>query len=227
MSGANGAAGGGGGAEAQRAGAGRDEVGAGGPRLVLASGSAARRAMLQNAGLTFDVVPASIDETAVRQALQADDIVPCDIAEVLAIAKAEQVSARQPGAMVIGGDQILEHNGVVFEKPATMEVARDHLLSLRGHVHELHSSVALVQDGQTLWSHTDSAALTMRDVSPAFIGRYLSRVGDAALTSVGAYQIEGLGVQLFERIAGQHFTIMGMPLLPLLAELRQRGMIER
>lgn len=188
-------------------------------KLILASKSPFRATLLQNAGLTFEAEPARIDERSVEQPLVEADLPPADIAEVLAIAKADDVSARHPGTLVIGSDQILAFEGEMLHKPEDMEAARRRLLALSGKSHQLHSSVVLVADGETKWSHVETATITFRTLSPEFIGRHLASVGDKALSSVGAYQIEGEGVQLVEKITGDFFTIMGLPLLPLLAEL--------
>ncbi|KGF69911.1 septum formation inhibitor Maf [Hoeflea sp. BAL378] len=193
-------------------------------RLVLASASPFRKALLSNAGLSFDVEPANIDERAVEQTLDGMDAE--DIALILAEAKAQNVSARTPGALVIGSDQTLSLDGEVLHKPADMEEARRRLLALSGRTHALNSAVVLARDGETLWRHVSIARLTMRDLDPGFIGRHLSNVGDAALSSVGAYQLEGEGIQLFDRVEGDYFTIVGLPLLPLLAELRALGAID-
>ena len=194
------------------------------PRLVLASASPFRKALLSNAGLSFDVEPAQIDERAVEQTLEGMDAE--DIALILAEAKAQDVSGRTPGALVIGSDQTLSLDGEVLHKPADMEEARRRLLALSGRTHALNSAVVLARDGETLWRHVSIARLTMRNLDPGFIGRHLSNVGDMALSSVGAYQLEGEGIQLFDRVEGDYFTIIGLPLLPLLAELRELGAID-
>jgi septum formation protein len=182
--------------------------------------------MLTAAGLRFEAVSADIDEGAIRDLLVTDnpEIDPADIAEVLARAKAEAVSRARPGVLVIGSDQVLACDGILFEKPEDMAAAQRSLLALRGKVHQLHAAVVLAEDGETTWSHVATADLAVRPFSMAFLTEYLARVGDAVTESVGAYQLEGLGVQLFERIEGDYFTILGMPLLPLLGELRARGL---
>lgn len=197
------------------------------PRIILASGSSARRAMLQGAGLSFEVFPSDVDETAIREALSADNdgVDPEDIADVLARAKAETVSAANPDAIVIGADQVLACNGLIFEKARNADLAREALLKLRGQPHQLHSAVAIAEAGEVTWAFADTAHMTMRKFSLQFLGEYVARSAPALTSSVGAYQLEGLGVQLFEKIEGDYFTILGLPLLPLLAELRQRGMI--
>jgi septum formation protein len=149
-----------------------------------------------------------------------------DIACVLAQAKAEEVSARFPDDLILGADQTLSLDDALFHKPKDMEAARRHLLKLSGRTHQLSSGLALAKGGETVWRHVSVARLTMRALSPAFIGQHLARVGEAALSSVGAYQYEGEGIQLFESIDGDYFTIVGLPLLPLLAELRRLGEID-
>lgn len=197
-----------------------------GMKLVLASKSPFRASLLRNAGLDFSAEPANIDERAVEQPLLDADLPPVDIAEILAIAKADEVSSRRSDALVLGSDQILAFEGEMLHKPQDMEEARRRLLALSGKTHHLHSSIVLVKNGQTLWSHVETAAITFRPLSPEFIGRHLASVGEIALTSVGAYQVEGQGVQLMEKIEGDLFTIMGLPLLPLLAQLRRMDVIE-
>jgi septum formation protein len=195
--------------------------------LVLASGSATRRAMLSAAGIDVTVQPADVDESAVRDALlSADPSVSHEVvALALAEAKAKAVSQSLPGALVIGADQVLSFDGRLFEKPQSVAEARQNLWELRGKSHALHSAVALAQDGSIVWHDADTAVLTMRKFSEAALDAYLERVGDVVLTSVGAYQIEGPAIQLFEVVEGDHATILGMPLLPLIAELRRREVL--
>ena len=195
-------------------------------RLVLASGSSARRLLLENAGLDFEVVPAELDERAAEQPLLDAGAAAEDIALALAMAKATMVSEAHPGDLVIGADQMLELNGGRLTKPADMEAARRQLLKLSGKTHSLHSAVVCARNGGIVWQHSEPAYLTMRQLTPQFIGRYLAAVGPPALSSVGAYQLEGRGVQLFERIDGDFFAILGLPLLPLLAFLRSEGLVE-
>lgn len=194
--------------------------------LILASASPFRAAILKNAGIEFEAVAAKLDERAVEQPLLEADLPPADIAEVLAIAKAEEVSLRKTGALVIGSDQVLSLDGEILHKVEDMEGARRRLLQLSGKIHHLDSAIAVIRDGEVLWSHVERAALTMRTLTPEFVGRHLANAGERVLSSVGAYQIEGMGVQLFEKIEGDLFTIMGLPLLPLLAELRRQGVLE-
>ena len=197
------------------------------PAIVLASASPARQRLLQSAGVHFKVITSQVDEAVIRETLTADgqEIDPVDMAEVLARAKAEDVSAREPGSTVIGADQILSCGAEIYSKPATMDEARETLLKLRGRSHQLHSAVAIAEDGETEWVFTDTADLTMRQFSIAFLGSYLAAVGNDVIGSVGAYQLEGMGLQLFERVEGDFFTILGLPMLPLLHELRARKLI--
>lgn len=190
------------------------------PGFILASASPARRKLLENAGLDFSVDPASIDERAAEKPLAEAGTAPDDIAVALAMVKAEQVSHRHPGRPVVGADQTLDLDGTRLNKPEDMEAARRQLLAMRGRTHRLHAGLAVARDGDILWTHVETASLTMRDLDPAEIGRYLAEVGDTALASVGAYQIEGRGVRLFKRIEGDFFAILGFPLLPFLAFLR-------
>lgn len=194
--------------------------------LILASASPFRKALLDNAGLDVEAVRAQIDERTAEAPLVATGAAPADVAEVLALAKAQDVSNRYPAALVIGCDQTLALGDEIFHKPADMEAARRHLLRLSGKTHQLNSAVVVVRGGETLWSTVQTASMTMRKLEPAFIGRHLARVGEKALSSVGAYQVEAEGIQLFERIEGDHFTIVGLPLLPLLAALRELGAID-
>lgn len=194
--------------------------------LILASGSPFRRAMLENAGVGIEAIPASIDERAVEAALEGSGATPEDVALVLAEAKALNVSEKHPGRLVLGCDQTLSLGEALFHKPRDMEGARRHLLALSGKTHQLNSAAVLARDGATLWRHAGIASLTMRGLDPAFIGRHLAHVGEHALQSVGAYQIEGEGIQLFDRIEGDHFTIVGLPLLDVLRALREFGAID-
>ncbi|MBO9427650.1 Maf-like protein [Labrenzia sp. R4_1] len=194
--------------------------------LVLASGSKIRAELMRNAGLTIDVDPANVDERAVEAPLLEAGFPPEDLASVLAEAKANDVSARRPGDLVIGADQILAFEGERRTKPDDMEAARRQLLAFSGKTHELLSAVVISKGGEAIWRHVSTARLTMRTLSPAFVGHYLAEAGDDVLSSVGAYQLEGLGLQLFEKIDGDYFTILGLPMLPLLAQLRELGVIE-
>lgn len=197
------------------------------PPLVLASASATRRKLLEGAGLTFSTKGSELDEAAMRAAMGLEGTVePSDVAEVLARAKAEDVSAQVGDAFVIGGDQVMAADGKIYGKPHSMEDARARLLDLSGKSHQLHTAVVVATGGATVWAHTDVANLTMRRLSPEFVGRYLAAAGQGVMGSVGAYQIESLGIQLFEKIEGDFFSILGLPLLPLLDALRREGVIE-
>ncbi|MCX8293299.1 Maf-like protein [Phyllobacterium sp. 0TCS1.6A] len=194
--------------------------------IILASKSPFRALLLKNAGVEFTGQSANIDERAVEAPLYDSGASPEDVALVLAEAKALDVSESNPGALVIGSDQTLSLDDEVLHKPADMEAARLQLLKLSGKTHHLNSAVVIARDGQTLWRHVAVARMTLRELDPGFIGRHLSRVGEIALQSVGAYQYEGEGVQLFKSVEGDYFTIVGLPLLPLLAELRELGAID-
>ncbi|PTM60470.1 Maf family protein [Phreatobacter oligotrophus] len=193
--------------------------------LVLASKSAARAAMLQAAGITVALAPADIDERAFDEAWSREGHGPDVVARLLAEEKARAVSRTHPGAVVIGADQTLALGPRRFSKPADVAEARANLATLRGETHHLHSGVALVRDGETLFATVSSAAMAMRAFSDAFLDAYIERQGGRVLSSVGCYQLEGEGIQLFERIDGDYFTILGMPLLPLLSALRHHGLV--
>lgn len=197
------------------------------PDIILASGSRSRRDLLQGAGVAFRAIPSEVDEHAIRDAVLAKDAgtEPAYIAELLATAKAMGVSAKFPDAVVIGADQVLALAGKVYGKPAGLDAARTHLLELRGQTHQLHSAIAIAQRGVANWVHVDTAHMTMRAFSAAFLDGYLDQAGIDVCSSVGAYQLEAAGVQLFERIDGDYFTILGLPLLPLLTALRSRQAI--
>jgi septum formation protein len=195
-------------------------------QIILASGSPFRRKLLENAGIAFTIVPPHLDERAIEEPLANSGATPDDVALVLAEAKATVVSEAHPDAFVIGSDQTLSLGDEVFHKPADMEAARRHLLRLSGRTHQLNSAVVLARNGEAVWRHVAVAQMTMRLLDPAFIGRHLADVGAVAMSSVGAYQIEGPGIQLFDRIEGDYFTIVGLPLLPLLAALRDQGAID-
>ncbi len=194
--------------------------------LILASGSATRAAMLTAAGLIFERVSPDVDERAVEASMAGSGVGPDDVAAILAEVKATEVAARRPEALVIGADQTLALGDKRFDKPADMEAARHQLLALSGQSHQLHAAVVVARGETVLFRHVATATLTMRDLSPAFVGHYLAVVGERALSSVGAYQVEGFGIQLFEEIEGDHFTILGLPLLPLLKFLRGEGVLE-
>lgn len=193
------------------------------PTLVLASGSRTRAAMLEQAGLTAILDKPLVDEEEVKEAGRVEGVSADIVAEALAELKAQRITRRHPGALVVGADQMLECEGRWFDKPADRAAARDQLLALRGRTHRLVSCAVVVRDGERIWHRTDSARLTMRNFSEAFLDDYLDRAGDDVLHSVGAYQLEGLGAQLFHRVEGDFFTILGLPLLPLLGFLRVHG----
>jgi septum formation protein len=191
--------------------------------LILASQSRARQVLLTNAGINFEAVTAEIDERAVQHASGLS--APGEIASLLARAKALSVAARLAGKFVIGADQTLALGERLFSKPAGRAQAAEQLRALAGRRHELHSAVAVARDGKILFEAAAIAGMTMRRLGEAEIDAYLDEAGDAVTSSVGAYQLEGLGVHLFERIEGDHFTILGLPLLPLLAFLRSRQLL--
>lgn len=195
------------------------------PRVVLASGSRTRAAMLERAGVPVTLAPAAVDEEEVKLAGRGEGVPVEAVAEMLAELKAKRVTHRHPGALVIGADQMLDCDGEWFDKPAGRTEARDQLKALRGKTHRLVSCAVVLRDGERLWHHTDRARLAMRPFSDAFLERYLDAAGADALQSVGAYQLEGLGAQLFQRVDGDFFTILGLPLLPLLGFLRVHGVI--
>jgi nucleoside triphosphate pyrophosphatase len=192
--------------------------------LILASQSRARLMLLANAGISCEAVPADIDERAIQK--DARLIKPADIAAHLARAKALAVSARRPGHHVIGADQTLALGDRLFNKPNGRAQASEQLVALAGQTHQLHSAVAVARDGAILFEDVAVARMTMRPLNQVDIANYLDQVGDAVMASVGAYQLEGLGVHLFERIEGDHFTILGLPLLPLLAFLRDAQLLK-
>ena len=191
--------------------------------LLLASSSAIRRAMLDAAGVEYAGLPANIDEAAVKASIGSD---PSAVALELAKAKAEAVSARHPDDWVIGSDSVVSVDGRLFDKPASRENAAEHLRFFSGKPMRLVSAVALARGGASEWSHCDSATLHVRTLSEDFIADYLDREWPAVSYCVGVFRLEGPGVQLFEGIDGDHFIILGMPLLPLLGALRERAIIE-
>jgi septum formation protein len=191
--------------------------------LILASRSAARAAVLRDAGISFEAVPAAVDEAAVKAAMLAEAAPARDIADALAELKALRGAARAPGRLVLGADQIVVCDSELFDKPQDLADARRQLLALRGRTHELLSAAVVFEASGPVWRHVGRAQLTMRAFSEAFLDRYLAEEGDAVLESVGAYRLEARGAQLFTRVEGDLFTIMGLPLLELLAFLRSRG----
>lgn len=194
--------------------------------LILASSSASRQMLMRNAGLTFSAIPADIDERALDEQLEKNGAKPEEVALELARAKALAVSALHPQALVLGCDQTMALGARVYHKPKTMAEAEAHLLSLSGKVHRLNSAAVLARDGDVVWQTIFSAELSVRTLSAEFVSRHLQRVGEKALSSVGAYQLEGEGIQLFTSIEGDYFTILGLPLLPLLMKLRDMDVID-
>jgi septum formation protein len=192
--------------------------------LVLASKSAARRAVLQGAGVPFEAVGSGVDEDAAKVGLAARRATPRQVAEALAEDKALAVSMGRT-ELVVGADQTLEFQGQLYDKVETLEAASERLKALRGKPHQLHSAVVVAQGGAVVWRETQSATLWMRDFSDGFLEDYLAAEGEAALGSVGCYRLEGLGVQLFSKIEGDYFTILGLPMMGLLDMLRRRGVL--
>ncbi len=201
--------------------------GAKGAPVLLASASPYRRKMLQDAGLSFDVATASVDEAALKREFLARTPKPAAgaIASALAQAKAEAVSRTHRDALVIGADQVLIAGDDLLDKPGSAAAARAQLARLRGKTHRLISAVSLARAGAVFWTHVDEANLTLREFSDTFLDGYVAEAGERLAGIVGAYEIEGRGIQLFDRVEGDHFTIIGLPLVPLLAELRSRGVM--
>ena len=192
--------------------------------LVLASRSDVRGKILAASGLRIEIRPSQLDERATEA--KAGSIDAAAVARLLARAKADAVASTLPGRLVLGADQTLARGNKRFSKPADRASAAEQLRALRGRTHELHSALAVVRDGATVFACVDTAKLTMRDFSDQFLDNYLEMAGDAALSSVGGYQLEGIGIHLFERVEGDYFTILGLPLLPLLAFLRENKFID-
>jgi septum formation protein len=193
--------------------------------LLLASASPIRLALLRNAGLDVVAQPARIDEGAIRQSLAAEGAAPREMADVLAEYKARKLADLNPASLVLGCDQVLDFEGKAWSKPEDVEQARAQLKTLRGRSHHLHSALVLYHEGQPIWRSVGSARLTMHQVSDAYLESYLGRVWPAIASSVGGYQIEGEGIRLFSAIEGDYFTILGLPLVPLLSYLALRGFI--
>ena len=191
--------------------------------VILASGSRVRARLLRNAGVDFDVLTADVDEVVLKQ--QHSSSAAGDLAQILAQAKAINVSEGNKEALVIGTDQILECDGKLFDKPVGEEGVRSHLKVLRGRDHRLISAVCVAEAGEIVWSETAIATLTVRDFDEDYIEHYIKEAGPEVQSSVGAYRLEGVGVQLFEKIVGDYFTILGLPMLPLLGYLRQRRIL--
>jgi septum formation protein len=194
--------------------------------LILASGSASRARMLEAAGVAFEVEKPRVDEEAIKASLRAEGMKPRDQADALAETKALSVSNRRSG-FVIGADQMLAVEGDTLDKPANAEEARAHLLRLRGREHSLMSAVVVAREGAVIWRHIDTPKLKMRNFSDSFLDAYMLQAGEGVLNSVGAYHLEGLGAQLFDRVEGDYFAVLGLPLLPLLAFLREHGIVAK
>ncbi|MGE0596307.1 MAG: Maf family nucleotide pyrophosphatase [Hyphomonadaceae bacterium] len=191
--------------------------------LILASTSAARQRILRDAGLTFEAIAPALDEEAAKVRMREEGMALREQAAALAALKALSISETRKG-LVIGADQMLALEEEVFDKPRDAAEARAHLVRLRGRTHELITALVAARDGVVIWRHTDAPRLKMRNFSDTFLDLYLRQAGDDVLRSVGGYQLEGLGAQLFERVEGDYFSVLGLPLLPLLAFLRAQGM---
>ena len=195
-----------------------------GEQIILASKSAARRAVLTGAGVPFEVAVAGVDEDAVKTAMLAQGATPRDVADALAEIKAVKISAGRPG-FVIGSDQTLEFEGQLYDKAETLEAAAERLKTMRGKPHKLHSAVVVAKDGAPIWREIVSATLTMRDFSDDFLDAYLALEGEEMLGSVGCYRLEGPGAQLFSKIEGDYLAILGLPLMGLLDLFRRHGVL--
>ena len=195
------------------------------PGITLASGSASRRALLAGAGIDAASIKPNVDEDAAKAAMRGEGMSVRDQAMQLAELKAIKVSARTPG-LVIGGDQMLSLENEAFDKPADLDAARDHLRRLSGKTHTLETAIVVCENGTPVWRHMARPKLTVRPLSDTFIDSYVEQAGEALLSTVGAYQLEGLGAQLFTKIEGDYFSILGLPLLPLLDYFRTRGALE-
>ena len=195
-------------------------------RLILASQSLSRRALLEGAGLAFDTMPSAVDEAAIKESAQAEGVSAADTSILLADAKAARIARRHPEATIIGADQLLVCEGEWFDKPEDLAAARAHLQKLRNRAHELVTAVVVWRNGQRAWHHLATPRLAMRDFSDAFLDEYLAREGGFVTQSVGAYRLEGMGIQLMRDIRGEHTAILGLPLLPLLAYLRDAGVVK-
>lgn len=194
--------------------------------LILASGSFTRAQLLKNSGVEFRQVPANIDESEIKDSLRFDECPTNSAAEILAELKAKSVSKEFPDALVLGLDTMLEVDLIWLSKPQTKAEVKTHLQRLRAKTHLLVTSVVAVNNGQRLWHHTETAKLTTRNISDAFITSYIDKTGDTVLSSVGAYHLEGLGAQLFSKVEGNYFAILGLPLIPILMFLRNQGFLK-
>lgn len=194
--------------------------------IILASGSSTRKTLLSNAGLTFRAQPARIDEAAIKAALLSEKASPRDVADALAEFKARKISEKEPGAVVIGSDQVLDFHGAVLAKPADRQAVADQLRALRGKQHSLLSAVVVYENAKPVWRHVGQVRLKMRDISDSFLEAYIDRNWPGIGDSVGGYKLEEEGIRLFTRIEGDYFTVLGLPLLDLLGFLTQRGVID-
>jgi septum formation protein len=194
------------------------------PDIILASGSASRRALLAGAGVEARSIKPNVDETAAKNAMRAEQLSVRDQAMRLAEMKAMKISAREPG-LVIGGDQMLNLDGEAFDKPIDLEGAAAHLRKLSGKSHRLETAIVIAENGELVWRHLARPKLSVRILTDQFIDAYVDRCGEALLSTVGAYQLEGMGAQIFSKIEGDYFSILGLPLLPLLDYLRVRGVL--
>jgi len=194
------------------------------PDIILASGSASRRALLAGAGVEARLIKPNVDETAAKNAMRAEQLSVRDQAMRLAEMKAMKISAREPG-LVIGGDQMLNLDGEAFDKPIDLQGAAAHLRKLSGKSHRLETAIVIAENGELIWRHLARPKLSVRMLTDRFIEAYVNRCGDALLSTVGAYQLEGMGAQIFSKIEGDYFSILGLPLLPLLDYLRVRGVL--
>jgi len=195
--------------------------------IVLASTSASRRQLLSQTGIYFDTAKPPVDETPIKTKLKEGGASAADVAEALAESKANSVADILPGHYVIGADQMLESEGVWFDKPANRNEARRHLQTLRGKTHQLITAAVIAHEGRIIWRHTEVAAMTMRDFSDEFLEQYLDKAGPGLVRSVGAYEVESLGVQLFAKIEGDYYSILGLPVVPLLIALREAGALPK
>jgi len=195
--------------------------------IVLSSTSASRRRLLSQTGIYFDTARPPVDEAPIKARLKEGGASAADVAEALAEAKANSVADILPGHYVIGADQMLECEGVWYDKPVNRAGALRQLLALRGRTHQLITAAVIAHEGRIIWRHTEVAQMTMRDFSEEFLGHYIEKAGDALTNSVGAYEVEGIGVQLFAKIEGDYYSILGLPLVPLLIGLREAGALPK